>query len=235
MDRSQYVEGACWVALYDKDRLISEIESAALTHAGKVGRNGRSHREAFYQYVIRQHNGAAVFGVGHMQSSWGNTSCRYANGRDAYSAMGGMDEIESQATVRITRTDESIGDAIARRTASDPLSGIVPRPMRPQSEYSRVMACIDDVAQEVGIPYHDYNENDAFYVRVCALVKILHGLLHADGLSQSVVEECFAICVVERVARMHAGGVYIWRQAAWGARHSSPNNPWNEGGVGAVY
>ena len=77
------------------------------------------------------------------------------------------------------------------------------------------MAFIDEVAHDVGIPYHDYNEEDASYVRVCALVKIPHGLLQADGLDQSVVGECFAICVIERVARTHADGVYIWRKTAW--------------------
>ena len=211
----QYVDGASWVALHDRDRLISEIEGAALRHAEQVGRNGRSHHKPFYQYVLGQTNGATVFGVHDALSSHGSTGCPYADGRNAYGAMGGMDEVKSEATVTMTRPDESIADAIERRTSSDPLSGIVPRSTRPQSEYSRVMSCIDDVAQEVRIPYHDYNDKDAFFVRICALVKILHGLLHADGINQSVMEECFAVCILERVARMHPDGVYIWRQTAW--------------------
>ena len=85
----QYVEGASWVALYDKDRLISEIEGAALTHAEQVEANGRSHRKPFYKYVLRQPNGAAVFGVRDVQSSHGSTRCPDADGRNAYSAMGG--------------------------------------------------------------------------------------------------------------------------------------------------
>ena len=135
--------------------------------------------------------------------------------RDAYRALGGMDN-NSPGTLRPEiESDDKIGDAIQRRITSDPLAGMVRRSSRPQSEYSRLMAFIDEVAHEIRIPHHDYNEDDARYVRVAALVKILYGLLHADGMNQSVIEECFAICVIERISRMHADGVYIWRKTAW--------------------
>ena len=46
------------------------------------------------------------------------------------------------------------------------------------------MAFSGEVAHDIGIPYHDYNEENAFYVRVCALVKILYGIPHADGIDR---------------------------------------------------
>ena len=48
-----------------------------------------------------------------------------------------------------------------------------------------------------------------------ALVKILYGLLHAYGANRSVIEVYFAIFVIGRIVRMHADGVYVWRENDW--------------------
>ena len=74
---------------------------------------------------------------------------------------------------------------------------------------------IDDVAEEMMCPDYDNNWETCVYVRVCCLVKILYGHLMSDMPNQCLIDESFAVCVLERVARPHPDGIYEWRQTAW--------------------
>ena len=53
---------------------------------------------------------------------------------------------------------------------------------------------------------------------MCArcLVKILYIRLMSDMPNQCLVEESFAVCVLERAAMAHPGGIYERRRTAWG-------------------
>ena len=170
---------------------MGEIERAALRHAGQGSGNGGPQYDSIYQYVLRKPTETADFDPEPLQRRWRDMSGRHLNDRESYIALGGMGDIESQATVKILRADQSMGGAVKRRTSSDPLSGVVRRGGRPQSEYSRAMACIGEVAHGIGIQHRDYKEEDSPYVRVCSLVKIPHGLLRADGHDQSVAGGMF--------------------------------------------
>ena len=48
------------------------------------------------------------------------------------------------------------------------------------------------------------------------MVKVLYGQMHSDNVNQCVFDQCFAISILERVARAHADGIYRWRKSAWG-------------------
>ena len=73
-------------------------------------------------------------------------------GREAYSVLGGMDNDSPSPARSQILTDGKMGGEIQRRIESDPLSGMVRRSSRPQPEYSRLMAFIDEVAYEIRIP-----------------------------------------------------------------------------------
>ena len=73
-----------------------------------------------------------------------------------------------------------------------------------------------DLAAEMGLQNHDSDPKAAVYVRVCSLVKLLRPELFSDSLNQSVLEEAFAVCVLETCTRAHADGVYAWRNTGWG-------------------
>ena len=129
-------ENACWVAQYDKGRVVQEIEEIAADHILVGSRHRKSKSGPFFKYALGKY---VVPSPPEFR-------------RDAYRALGGMDN-NSPGTLRPEiESDDKIGDAIQRRITSDPLAGMVRRSSRSQSEYSRLMAFIDEVAYEIRIP-----------------------------------------------------------------------------------
>ena len=142
----------------------------------------------------------------------------YTEVEAAYAAKGGMcddGEFVSLSPGGEERPAESIAESIRRRLASDPLRGVKQRSSRPTTDYERLMAYVDNVAVEVGCGKSESDGAFSRYVRVCALVKILHGQLNSEQPHQCVVDECFAVCVLETVARPHSDGIYEWKQTSW--------------------
>ena len=108
-----------------------------------------------------------------------------------------------------------IRNIIKMRLSEDPLQNVRPREERAISEYDRLMAFIDEVTRAIGCPDPDSDPNWALVSRVCAVSKHLFPSAHSDSINQCVLEEALAICIIERVARAHADGVYTWCGTAW--------------------
>ena len=85
----------------------------------------------------------------------------------------------------------------------------------PATDYERLMKFIDDVSETIGCPDSDSDPDWALIVRVCAVAKHLSPSTHSDNLNQCVLEEALAICIIERVSRAHANGLYKWCGTAW--------------------
>ena len=78
------------------------------------------------------------------------------------------------------------------------------------------MECADCLAYEVDRPDIEQSGRTSTYFRICALSKILHGHLQSGAMNQCVTDVSFAICLIDRVARAQAGGIYARRKTACG-------------------
>ena len=137
---------------------------------------------------------------------------------EAYAALGGMEdsaEFVSLSPDGAGSMAETIAESIRRRLASGPLENVQQRPTRPTTDYDRLMKYIDNVALEVGRSRSESDGALSRFVRVSTLAKILYAQLNSEQPHQCVVEECFAVCVLEVVARPHADGLYERRQTSW--------------------
>ena len=84
------------------------------------------------------------------------------------------------------------------------------------SDYEKLMTYIENVAVDAGCGREEADGELSMFVRVCALAKILYAKLSSEQPHQCVVDERFAVCVLERVARPHADGIYAQKQTSWG-------------------
>ena len=75
----------------------------------------------------------------------------------------------------------------------------------------------------------------ARYIRVCALVEIPYSRLNSEQTHQCAIGECFAICVLERISRPHADGLYEWENSLGKGRWGNFNDARDEVGVGDLH
>ena len=120
-----------------------------------------------------------------------------------------------QEDVDVAHHNGGIRNIIKMRLGKDPLQNVRSRTGRAVAEYDRLMAFIDEVSHSIECPDPDSDPNWALVSRVCAVSKHLFPSVHSDSLNQCVLEEALAICIIERVARAHADGVYTWCGTAW--------------------
>ena len=121
MFRSQYVDGAIWVAQYEKGRAVSEIEGVSAKHGSRESGVDGGRGASFYAYSIWKSISLANCGAESPQSRAQGTHGRQPNAREAYSALGVMGDIEFPTPVQIRHTaDQKMDDALNRRMSTDP-------------------------------------------------------------------------------------------------------------------
>ena len=64
------------------------------------------------------------------------------------------------------------------------------------------------VEEEAGFGMGEADGECPMYVRVCTLVEILYAQINSALPHQCVVDDRFAVCVLGRVARPRADGIY---------------------------
>ena len=136
----------------------------------------------------------------------------------AYSAkgvMGGGVVFAAPSPDGEKHASESISASARRRLPSDPIRGVHHRPPMPRSDYEMLTAYGDNVALEVVCGSEEADGELRKYGRVCTLSRIPYARINSDHPHQFVIDERFAVCGIERVARPHADGLCEWGQTSW--------------------
>ena len=125
---------------------------------------------------------------------------------DPYCVLGGMGDGDSTKDIA-RRNGNAIGDILHRRLQTNPLASIRRRQAMYSADYERLVGKLDAVARELGLRNRDYDESDAFFIRLSNIAQLLYGKLHAEALNQAEVDGPFATSAIERTTRTHADGV----------------------------